>query len=104
MLQIPDPDLSTPDPGSRGKKAPDPDPQRIKVFPVFNPKNCCQNLGNMIQNGYLGSPDLGSPDLRFRIHGSEKHWIPKTNTTTTRLPYVKSFYKNNNNSAEYPKS
>jgi hypothetical protein len=59
------------DPGSRIRI-------RIKEFKYFQPKNCFQALGNMIQDIHTGSwiRIFSRPRCRIWIQGSKKYRIP----------------------------
>ncbi len=74
MSRIPEPYFSIPVPGSRVKKAPDPDPQqRIQVF--FTQKIVIKL--SEYDPDYYALIRISERDFfTSRIQGSEKHWIP----------------------------
>ncbi len=69
--------FSIPDIGSRVKKIPDPGfNSPTKNLNIFNPKNCFQDLGNMIRDVHPGSGSWFITNPVSRIQGSKRHRIP----------------------------
>ncbi len=69
---IPDPSFPIPDPNPH-----------LKILTIFNPKNCCQALGNMIRDVHPGS---GSWFLPIPDPGVKKEPDPRSGSATLVIP------------------
>ncbi len=74
----PNSNLSIPDPGSRSAS---------KNLSIFNPKNCCLALGNMIRDVHPESGSWVFTHRGSRIQGSKRHRIPNPGSGSATLLY-----------------
>ncbi len=81
-----------PDPGSKRFPDPHPHPKNLE-FKYFNPKNCFQILGNMIQNVQSGSGSWFFTHLGSRIQGTKSHRNPDRGFGSAALLYTRSSYR-----------